>query len=248
MLAIVASLFGFTSLTWMLETGPASASRKVVSSTGITLLRKELRYFARLESPVWLVLAAFAFYLATADAPEPDALRAVLLFTSVFTATAPVNFFGPDGVPGLDRYGLWPLSGWQIVAGKNRAFALLACARWLPILALACWRFGWLEAAYGCVEAASLALGTMAWGNVTSMRHPSSGDESGITLIDSLIGLAASGLPGALTIGILRGPPASAPFAMFGMLAVCAFLYAASVRWAASYYTRRFDTIREWLA
>ncbi len=249
-LALACSLFAFVSLTWMLETAPAAVTRKTVSSPRITVLGKEVRYFARMETVVWLILAAFAFYLATAAAPEADALRAVLMFTSIFTAGSAMNSFGPDGTAGLDRYALWPLTGWQVIATKNRAAMLLACARWSPILILACWRFGWHEAMYGTVEAASLVLATLAWGNVTSVRHPSSGSDAGesLSLIDQMIALVASGLPGALTIGILRGPGSVAPAAMFGMLAVCGALYAVSLRWSADYYRRSFDTIREWMA
>ena len=85
---------------------------------------------------------------------------------------------------------------------------------------------------------------------MTSVRHPSAGDnaDGSLTLLDQLVALAASGLPGALTIGILRGPAASAPPAMFGMLAVCVILYQTSLRWAANYYSRSFDVIREWLS
>ncbi|MCU1259932.1 MAG: hypothetical protein JWO80_2817 [Bryobacterales bacterium] len=246
-LAVAATLLGRYSLIWMLEREPAAVSRNAVSAVGMTLLRKDLRYFRRMEPVVWLILLALAFYLATAKTPEPDAVRAVLAFTSVLTVASAMNCFGPDGPDGLDRYGLWPLRGSEIVGTKNRALALLAAARWVPVLALAGWRFGWIEGMYDSVEALSLLLGSMAWGNVTSVRHPYVGEETS-SIIDQVIGLAASGLPGAFTIGILRGPAGSVPYAMAGMLAVCGVAYAASLRWAGNYYARGFDAMRERLS
>jgi hypothetical protein len=242
--AVTATMLARFSLTWMLERAPAAVSRKAVSSRRMSVLRKDLRCLRRGEAKIWLVLAGLVFYLATAASPEPDAVCAVLAFTSVLSVASAMNTFGPDGPEGLDRYGLWPLGGREIIGTKNRALAILAVARWGPVLALACWRFGWRVGMYDTVEAGALLLASMAWGNVTSVRSPFVGEEAP-SLFDQVIGLAASALPGALTIGILRGGGEAVPYIMFGMLALCAVAYALALRWASGYYAHRFDTMHE---
>jgi hypothetical protein len=246
-LAIAAALLARHSLIFMLEHAPAAVSRKAASSARMSILRKDLRYFRRTETMVWLILAGLVFYLATAGAPEPDAVRVVLAFTSVLAIAAAMNCFGPDGPEGLDRYGLWPLRGSEIIAAKNRALAILAAARWCPVLALACWRFGWREGMYDTVEACALLLASMAWGNVTSVRSPSVGEEAA-PVLDQFVGLAASALPGAITIAVLRAGSSTMPYTMFGMLAVCAAMYALALGWASRYYQDRFDTMHQRLS
>ncbi len=242
-LAAAAVWFARASLTWMLERAPAAANRKAASSATMSLLTKDLRYFRRSEPILWLILLGLALYLATGASPEPDAVRAVLAFTSLLASGVIMNSFAVDGVAGMDRFGLWPLHGATILGTKNRAQTMLAAARWGPILALAFWRFGWHEGLGDSAEAASLLLANLAWGNVTSVRHPYTGEESP-SLLDQVVGLAVSAVPGGFAIAMLRGGQDTAPFAMLGMLAFCALAYAASLRWAGNCYSREFDSMR----
>lgn len=247
-LALLMTLLAVRSLAWTLETAPASETPRRPALAVTSLYRKELRSFAELpeERLVWLVLLLFCFYLATAPSPEPDALRAILAAFSWFTMSASLNCFGRDGAEGLDRFALLPLRGRRIIEAKNLAFVSVVTARCVPALALALWRFGWREASLGAVEAASLALANLAWGNTTSVRHPSSG-EPGV-ILDQVVGFAASAIPGGLAILILRGSPQTAPFAMCGLLAVCAGLHYVSLGWAGRYFEEKLDAMRDWMA
>lgn len=237
-----------SSEPWMLEQAPARAAAGKPKIAATTLFRKELRYLTRTaeERLVWLILILFCFYLATAQRPEPDALHAVLAVFSLFTMSAAMNSFGMDGAQALDRYALTPVRGRQVLAAKNLAFLATVSARAVPALALAAWRMGWREAAFSFTEAASLGLATLAWGNVTSVRHPSRGD-SGV-ILDQLVGFAAAAGPGAMAILIGRGAPDIAPYAMAALAAVCAALYFWSLAWAGGYVERRLDVMRERLS
>jgi hypothetical protein len=173
---------------------------------------------------------------------QADALRAVFGILSVMSVSFPMNTFGLDGGPGLDRYALSPLSGSSIIRTKNAAFAIVVAAQRLPILALALWRFGPAETLWVLIETASLALLVLTWGNIISVRHPSGPDQEP-TVIDGLIGGAAALLPCAAAIVILRSGEMVA-LRMAGMLVICAALYYGSLRFAGPYFTRNFDHVR----
>ncbi len=87
-----------------------------------------------------------------------------------------------------------------------------------------------------------MALLVLAWGNIVSVRHPSAPDVEP-TFVDGLVGMAAALLPCAATIGILRSG-SLVGVQMAGMVATCAFLYYASLRFAGPYFSRNFDRVR----
>ena len=213
-------------------------------SRQMTLFRKEMRYVLGLPEHllVLLITLAFCIYLFGGEGLQVDALRAVFGGLSILSVSFPMNAFGLDGGAGLDRYALSPLTGSHIIRTKNAAFATVVAAQRAPILLLALWRFGPVEALAAVMETASLTLLVLAWGNIISVRHPT-GPDTEPTLLDGLIGSAAALLPAAATIVILRNG-AWAETRMAAMLTLCALLYYGSLAFSGPYFTRRFDRVR----
>jgi len=249
LLAVAAWFAAFRTLQWMLRHAPPEQSpNRHRSASPMTLFRRELRLYARLVEvrTAWAIAAALCFYLATADHPEPDALRVMLGVLAFLTTAAAMNNFGLDGAAGLDRFLLWPVQGAHILAEKNRVFALLVIGPAVPLAALAVWRFGWREGAANLLEAAAIILAVLAWGNITSVRHPeSAANASGGYLLDQLAGMAAIAIPTAAAIVALRSSGNSAWLYVLACTAVCGFAYAASLRWSARYFAANHERMRE---
>jgi hypothetical protein len=211
----------------------------------MSLLRKEVRYILHSSEHAFIILISLAFcaYLIGGEGLQVDAFRAVLGILSILSATAPMNTFGLDGAPGLDRYGLFGLTGIRVIGTKNKAYLAVIAAQRTPLFILAAWRLGALQSLYGIIETASLALLTLAWGNVVSVRHPAPPDAEPL-ILDGILGFSASILPAAVTIVVLRGNLNQAPLRMAGMLLTCGMLYWLSLRFAGPYFLRHFDRIR----
>jgi len=214
-------------------------------SNNMTLLRKEVRYILGVpdQALVILITLAFCIYLIGGEGLQADALRAVFGILSILSVSFPMSAFGLDGGGGLDRYAISPLEGLTILRTKNTGFILVVAAQRVPILLLALWRFGPLEALWALVEAASLTLMVLAWGNVVSVVRPTRPDAEP-TIIDGLLGAAAALLPCGAAIVILRGEASMIPLKMGGLLAVTAALYYGSLRFAGPYFSRNFDRVR----
>ncbi len=153
---------------------PIPLPRLQMRSRTMTLFRKEIRYILNLpeHALILLITLAFCIYLIGGEGLQTDALRAVFGILSVLSVSFPMNAFGLDGGAGLDRYALSPVTGSHIIGTKNLAFFSLVAIQRLPILAPgALWRFGADEALWALVEAASLTLLVLAWGNIVSVRQ-----------------------------------------------------------------------------
>jgi hypothetical protein len=223
---------------------PIPIPRLQIRSKTMSLFRKEIRYVLGLpeHAIVLLITLAFCIYLIGGEGLQADALRAVLGILSMLSVGFPMNAFGLDGGPGLDRYALSPVSGSHIIGTKNLAFFSVVAVQRLPILALALWRFGAAEAMWALVETASLTLLVLAWGNIVSVRHPT-GPDMEPTILDGLVSTATALLPCAAAIVILRSGELVA-LRMTGMLTMCGLFYFGSLRFSGPHFTRHFDRVR----
>ncbi len=218
-------------------------------SRKMTPLRKEIRYILSLPEQIFigLITLAFCAYLIGGDNLQTDAFWAVMGIMSVLGGSAPLSAFSLDGAGGIDRFGVSPVSGQRIIRTKNLAFLAVIAAQRAPILVLAVWRMGTGAAFYGMLEAAALALLTLAWGNIVSVRHPSPPGAEPM-ILDGFVGFAASALPAAAAIIIVRGKSGVASLEMAGITAGCTLLWLWSLTYSGHYFTRNFDRIRALIA
>ena len=254
-IGLVCAALGFLAavraLPWMLGHAPKEdRSGHHRSATRITLLSRELRLHSRFTEvrTAWAICAALCLYLATADRPEPDALRVMLGVLAFLTLAAAMNNFGADGVQGLDRFLLWPVGSARILGSKNAAFALTIAGPAVPLALLALWRFGWREGASDLLEAIAIVLAVLAWGNIASVRHPESAENaSGGNIVDQIVAMVVIALPTASAIGVLRATGNWAPAYLLAIAAGAAALYLVSLSWSSRYIARNHERMRQGL-
>jgi hypothetical protein len=250
-LACLGVLISVGTLPWMLRHAPAGErSGRRNSVRTVTLFRRELRLQATLTEvrTAWVICVALGVYLGTADHPQPDALRVMLGLLAFLSIAVAMNSFGLDGVAGLDRFLIWPVSGTRIFLEKNKAFLVILVGPILPLLGLAAWRFGWEEGLCNGLEALAIALCMLTWGNMTSVRHPENASSaSGGNVLDQFIAMAAVAIPTAASIGLLRALLHAAILPLLGLVCVAALTYSFSLRWSARYFAMRHEQMRRQL-
>jgi len=211
------------------------------------LVNKDLRYFTRLlDFYLGLLITVWvALYVALVEDASPHVTRAAMMGVLLFNLSAAFNYFGFETAEGLDRYGLLPLSGRDVIASKNLSFVLLVAAQLCPVILLASWRFGPVEGLLGLIEVALLSCAYLAWGNVTSVRRPyrmqSFRFSSGGSPVELFAGAAFGSLPGVALAYVLYAGVGGAAWKIFLLVLVYGLLYGASVVWAA----RSFELGRE---
>jgi hypothetical protein len=99
-----------------------------------------------------------------------------------------------------------------------------------PIIALAGWRLGISVAAFGLIEAASLAAAYLAWGNWMSITLPTKMQffrfaPPGGSLPELIAGLVFASLPGVLTMYSLQLRAEQAIWVNLLILLLCGILY-----------------------
>lgn len=170
------------------------------------LLKKELRYFVRLLDVYFAlpIVILFVIYLASNPEPSASVFRVVLIVLFLPWISMASNCFGLDSPLGLDRYSLFPLSGRDILLGKNLAFALLFMILVGAIFPLAFWRFGAGITALGFVELVLMALAYLSWGNWMSVRDPYKIQfyrfSAGGSPADAIIGMLFGSVPGLIMV------------------------------------------------
>lgn len=249
MLAAICIYMAWRALPWMLgQSPPAERSREARSARTVTLFRRELRMQSKLTEvrTSWAISLALAVYLISASHPEPDALRVMLGVLAYFGIAVAMNCFGLDGVAGLDRFLLLPVTSGGIFAAKNKAFAIALTSSAIPLAGLAAWRFGWREGTSDLLEAAALCFAMLAWGNITSVLRPENGESgAGGNVIDQFIATVVIGITTAAAIGALRGTGPAAPVYLFGLAMVFGALYLAAFWWSSAYFARQYEQIRQ---
>lgn len=134
---------------------------------------KELRYLLRTLDA--LLGFAFAVVAAVWMMVRPQDAHRVLVFCLpaivLNEMVMPLNLFGLDG-QAVDRYRLLPLTGTQVILGKNLAFVILVLLEIaLPVL-VGAWRTGVVYAASAACAALAAVCLMMTWGNQVSVRSP----------------------------------------------------------------------------
>ncbi|MBK8167650.1 MAG: hypothetical protein IPK64_17020 [bacterium] len=218
---------------------------------------KEVRYLLRTLDA--LLAFAFAVIAAIWILIRPDDARLVLILCLPIIVlnemVMPLNVFGLDG-KAVDRYRLLPLSGAQVVLGKNIAFVLVLLLEFaLPVLAGA-WRAGVVFTTSALCAALAAVCLMMAWGNQVSVRSPApraffnfdSKEQAGgilsmlgtilLWLVPFLLGLLAREL----------GGHAALLAAEFLLLVAAASLYAATLPSAGRAFDARAEEMRARLA
>jgi hypothetical protein len=217
------------------------------------LVGKEQRYFRRIFLPWTGLLFALACSLALLqNAIPPIVFQSAILLVLVIDFDLTTNFFGLDRAWELNRYLIFPLKGKEIVFSKNLGIAIIAAAQLAPMLALACWRFGWVEAILGLLEATALMLAFLAWGNLISVNNPYKIDSlifpSGKNFVYDLIGLTFGGLPGIAIIYLIQVNSSNLIIKIVLIVLLAAAVYLGSTRYAGRKIERSWETILDRLS
>jgi len=212
------------------------------------LTAKDFRYSLRLLDPYFglLISALGCLYLISSAAPTATAVLVMILCVFIPSAGLAFNSFGLDTRSGMDRYGLLPASGTAIIRSKNLAFAIIMSAQVLPLILLSGWRSGLLTSFVTFVQAASLAIAYMAWGNWMSVTLPSrmhfyrfAPTTGAITEI--IAGVTINSLPGVLILYLIRAYGERAIWGIGLILFACVLSYLLATKLSG----KRFDMSRE---
>jgi hypothetical protein len=209
------------------------------------LARKEQNYFRKLPSPwIGLLLTLGYSQIFWLGSPHPVTYQAIILLLFTFNMGLSANSFGLDEPSEINRYLLLPLSGRDVLLGKNLGFAVIAAVQLSVTLPLAFWRLGWREVSFGLSEAVALSLAYLAWGNLSSVLAPFKMRfyrmESGGHVIEGLIGLTLGSLPGAVIVYLTRFNSELLAAKIVSVLSLTALAYLGSLHFAG----RKFE--RDW--
>jgi len=217
------------------------------------LLRKE-QYELRKLVDVWpgllLVLAVSAMSLF--NPLSPAVRQSVIVLVFVMDTNMIMNGFGLDTSAGLTRYAILPLRGKEVLLVKNLGLTLLVAAQLAPLIAIAVWRSGPLEAGVEAVVAAILLLSHLAWGNLVSVTEPfkmqfyrmaSSGSP-----LTSMAGSTIGSAPGVLVLFLLYSESRWFVAAPPSILLLTLALYLVSLNYSGRCFELRRDLIAERLS
>jgi hypothetical protein len=217
------------------------------------LVGKEQRYFLKTYFP-WLgLLFALACSLALLkNSIPPIVFQSAILLVFLIDFDLTTNFFGLDRAWELNRYLIFPLRGREIAFSKNLGIVVIVAAQLAPMLSLACWRFGWMEAGLGLIEATALMLAYLAWGNLRSVNNPYKMDFLQLStrenLIYALAGLTIGSLPGVAIIYLVRLNSDYLTIKISFILLLAAAVYFCSMRYAGRKIERSWQTISDRLS
>jgi hypothetical protein len=270
-LASIAILFGIAVLAlfaarWsfnqsLTETTTQTSNRKApslifqFSPRWSGLAAKDFRYSLRLLDPYFGVLfsALGSLYLISSAAPTITAVLVMILCVFIPSAGLAFNAFGLDTRSGIDRYGLLPASGTVIIRSKDLAFAIIMSAQVLPLILLSGWRLGLLTSFATLVQAVSLALAYMSWGNWMSVTLPSrmhfyrfAPTTGAITEI--IAGVTVNSLPGVLILYLIRAYGERAIWLAAPILLVCMLSYFVATNLSGRRFEMNRQRIRDSLA
>jgi len=123
------------------------------------------RYVLDLYISLFIVIGLI-FYLGLIKTAAPEAVAVSESMIVLFSVSLAANSFGLDGAPGVDRYGLFPISGEHIMKVKNAAFLTIVSVLLLAVMPFAAWRLGPVIASIVFIQAMAGAILCMCWGNL----------------------------------------------------------------------------------
>lgn len=267
-LASIAILFGLAALS--LLAARWSFSRIVTSTTGRSsdrrahsflfhlpgrlsaLAAKDFRYSLRLLDPYVgvLVSALGCLYLFVSAAPSVTAAMVAVLIIFVPNAPLAFNSFGLETRAGMDRYALLPARGTTIIRSKNLAFAMIAGLQLLPLILFSAWRLGLLTSLFALVEAASLAIAYLTWGNGMSVFLPSKTHfyrfaPATNAIPEIIAGVVISSVPGILILYLIRVYGERTIWGAIPILLACMLLYLLATNLSGRRFELHCERIRD---
>jgi hypothetical protein len=212
------------------------------------LVNKEQKYFRKLPSPwIGLLLALAYSQIFWLGATYPGAYHAIILLVFLMNMGLSSNSFGLDEPLEINRYLIFPLTGRDILLGKNLGFAVIVTVQLSVMLPFALWRLGWREVSFGLIEAAALVLSYLAWGNLASVIAPFKlrfyRMESGGSLFMAMFGLMLCSLPGVVIILLTRLNSELLAAKIAAVLALTALAYLGSLHFAGRKFERDWQKI-----
>ncbi len=168
------------------------------------LIKKDLLYYWK-TFDVWTGLLSAILYAIILCFTEFSfigfslAISVILLLNS----TLCFNIFGIEGVPGIERLSLFPVSAKDLLIYKNKAFAILILSQIFYIFPLIIIKAGMFFLIISILKTASIILLYIAWGNNLSIKYPFK--------MGSLGGSIPAMMYGALIISVLILAPELLP-------------------------------------
>lgn len=86
-----------------------------------------------LDTYLAVVLACGGWWYCSQQASDPAAASGIAMVIALTLSTQTQVLFGHDGMEGMTRYRLWPLSGWQILLMKDLGVLMTTAILVLPL-------------------------------------------------------------------------------------------------------------------
>ena len=218
------------------------------------LLKKDLRYSSRLAD-IYLALPIVLFfnmYLVSDPFPSAIVLCVIVALLYLPCVSIAFNCFGFERPQGLDRYGLFPLSGKEKLLSKNLAFGVLMMVLFVTILPLTFWKLGPRASVVGFLELVIMGLAYLACGNWMSVKQPFRMQfyrfASGGAVVDVAMGIIFGSVPAAVTVYLLYNQDGGALWKIGLMLLAYFGLFLFSLSGAARVLENQREQIRRRLS
>jgi hypothetical protein len=202
----------YTSARYWLYANTSSSSnlsKRLFSKFNIPLrfselIKKDLLYYWK-TFDAWVGLFSAILYAIILYFTEFSSIGFSLAISVILliNSTLCFNIFGIEGVSGIERLSLFPISAKNLLIYKNKAFAILILSQTFYIFPLIVIKAGTLFLIISILKTSSIILLYTAWGNNLSIKYPFK--------MGSLGGSIPAMLYGALIISVLIITPELLP-------------------------------------
>lgn len=137
------------------------------------LVKKDFVYSWRMLDSYFSLLAAifYAILLIFGDFSFLS-FSVALAFIVMMNGSLSFNGFGLETASGIERLSLLPVKAEDLLAAKNKAFALVVFSQILFLFPLIFYKFGFPLFISSILKTISIVLLYAAWGNNLSIKHP----------------------------------------------------------------------------